>query len=98
MSAVGIDLGGTKIETQIFDDSWSVVSRQRQDTPRSYPELVQAMADQISWGLAQSQMRRWAWGQQGSSIRRTALRYGQFASHRHPTDIAAKIGRLDICE
>jgi predicted NBD/HSP70 family sugar kinase len=53
MSAVGIDLGGTKIETQIFDNNWAVIARQRQTTPQSYPELVAAMAAQIGWGLEQ---------------------------------------------
>ncbi len=54
MSAVGIDLGGTKIETQVFDDSWAVIARQRQTTPHTYPELVAEMAAQIGWGLDQA--------------------------------------------
>ncbi|MHA3915161.1 ROK family protein [Halovulum sp. GXIMD14793] len=54
MTAVGIDLGGTKIETQIFDDAWSVVARQRNDTPRSYPDLLRAVVEQIKWGIAQA--------------------------------------------
>ena len=54
MTAIGIDLGGTKIETQIFDDAWSVVSRQRCDTPQSYVELVDTVSDQIQWGMEQA--------------------------------------------
>ena len=54
MTAVGIDLGGTKIETQVFDNDWSLVNRQRRDTPRSYPDLVKAIAEQIEWSTAQT--------------------------------------------
>lgn len=49
MTAIGIDLGGTKIEAQVFDDAWSVSARHRCDTPREYPALVQAVTDQIRW-------------------------------------------------
>lgn len=54
MTAIGIDLGGTKIETQVFDDNWSVVARQRCDTPRDYAALVQVTAEQIRWGRGQA--------------------------------------------
>ena len=49
MIAVGIDLGGTKIEAQLFDAKWTRVAHRRIDTPRDYPGLVAAMADQIAW-------------------------------------------------
>lgn len=49
MIAAGIDLGGTKIETQIFDVSWACVDRCRIDTPHSYQDLVRALAGQIVW-------------------------------------------------
>lgn len=49
MIAAGIDLGGTKIEAQLFDARWRQVGRRRIDTPRDYPALVAAMADQIGW-------------------------------------------------
>lgn len=52
-TAAGIDLGGTKIETQIFDDAWQVIARQRVPTPSDYPALVQALADQVRWAEAQ---------------------------------------------
>lgn len=54
MSAIGIDLGGTKIETQIFDDAWAVVARKREDTPQEYDALVAVVAAQVSWGLGQT--------------------------------------------
>lgn len=54
MTAIGIDLGGTKIETQIFDENWAVVARQRHDTPRDYNALVSDVADQIDWGIRQT--------------------------------------------
>ena len=53
MSAIGIDLGGTKIETQVFDDAWTVVDRQRCETPKDYADLVDEVSDQIRWGMAQ---------------------------------------------
>jgi N-acetylglucosamine kinase len=49
MIAAGIDLGGTKIEAQVFAADWSVTDRRRIETPRDYPSLVAAMADQIAW-------------------------------------------------
>ena len=49
MIATGIDLGGTKIEAQVFAPDWTVAHRRRIDTPQDYDALVQAMADQIAW-------------------------------------------------
>lgn len=49
MIAAGIDLGGTKIEAQVFADDWSVVDRQRVATPGDYGDLVQTLADQVGW-------------------------------------------------
>ena len=47
--AAGIDLGGTKIEAQIFDSGWNRVETHRIPTPKTYPDLVAAMAQQIAW-------------------------------------------------
>lgn len=52
MIAAGIDLGGTKIEAQLFDHDWQVVDRKRVVTPKDYPGLVAAIADLIAWGDA----------------------------------------------
>lgn len=49
MIAAGIDLGGTKIEAQVFAPDWTQAERRRIDTPRDYGALVAAMADQIAW-------------------------------------------------
>lgn len=49
MIAAGIDLGGTKIEAQVFAPDWTVAHRRRIDTPRDYDALVAAMAGQIAW-------------------------------------------------
>lgn len=54
MKAAGIDLGGTKIEAQVFDDAWQMAARERWPTPKSYPELVQAMAGAVAWCEGQS--------------------------------------------
>lgn len=49
MEVLGIDLGGTKIEAQVFDRSWKIVDRRRVETPRDYPALIAAIAAQIAW-------------------------------------------------
>ena len=49
MTSGGIDLGGTKIEAQIFGPDWTLRDRRRIDTPRDYPALVAAMAQQVAW-------------------------------------------------
>ena len=49
MIATGIDLGGTKIEVQLFDADWRVVARDRRPTPTDYDALVQAVADAAHW-------------------------------------------------
>jgi N-acetylglucosamine kinase len=49
MIAAGIDLGGTKIEAQLFDSGWNRVETHRIATPKTYPELVAALAGQIAW-------------------------------------------------
>ena len=54
MTAVGIDLGGTKIATQIFGGHWNVVDQQRVKTPKSYDDLVTAIAQQVAWADAKT--------------------------------------------
>jgi predicted NBD/HSP70 family sugar kinase len=49
MIAGGIDLGGTKIEAQVFDQDWGLADRRRIATPAGYDALVAAMAGQIAW-------------------------------------------------
>jgi N-acetylglucosamine kinase len=49
MIAAGIDLGGTKIEAQVFDTAWKLADRRRIDTPTDYRSLVAAVTDQINW-------------------------------------------------
>lgn len=48
MKAVGLDLGGTKIEAQVFDDDWQVGQRERVATPKGYDDLVEAVAGLIA--------------------------------------------------
>ena len=54
MIAAGIDLGGTKIEAQVFDADWSLCVRNRWPTPKSYPDLVTAMGNAVAWCEGQS--------------------------------------------
>lgn len=52
--AAGIDLGGTKIEAQLFDGQWQSVDRRRWPTPKSYDELVAALRDAVAWSEHQA--------------------------------------------
>ena len=47
--AAGIDLGGTKIEAQLFDADWKVVADQRIATPVDYHGLLDAVAGLVAW-------------------------------------------------
>lgn len=49
MIAAGIDLGGTKIEAQLYAPDWSLAESRRVATPGDYPALLDALADQIAW-------------------------------------------------
>ena len=49
MIAIGIDLGGTKIEAQIFDADWACVDKHRVQTPQRYDAIVEAIVAQIAW-------------------------------------------------
>ncbi|AML53289.1 ROK family protein [Falsihalocynthiibacter arcticus] len=49
MRAAGIDLGGTKIELQVFGDDWEVVARKRVPTPQTYDALIAALAGLVTW-------------------------------------------------
>jgi len=52
MRAIGLDIGGTKIEAQVFDADWQVSERRRIATPTVYVDLVTAVAEQIAWAEA----------------------------------------------
>ncbi|MES2145025.1 MAG: ROK family protein [Pseudomonadota bacterium] len=97
MIAVGIDLGGTKIEAQIFDADWTRVAQRRIDTPRDYPGLVAAMADQIAWAGAQGGPRLPV-GIAAAGLVNPATGLALTANlaatgHPFPADIAATAGR-----
>lgn len=49
MIAAGIDLGGTKIEAQLFDANWDVADKRRLDTPKTYDALVATTAELVTW-------------------------------------------------
>lgn len=57
MKAIGLDLGGTKIEVQLFDQDWQVVARNRVTTPDDYPELISAVVSQIEWADKKAQQQ-----------------------------------------
>lgn len=49
MIAAGLDLGGTKIESQAFGPDWTLLRRRRRDTPRDYGALVAALSEEVAW-------------------------------------------------
>lgn len=51
----GIDLGGTKIETALFNSQLMPLAKHRLETPtQSYKELLDALLEQIAWLRGQS--------------------------------------------
>ncbi len=55
MIAAGIDLGGTKIETQLFDLDWKLIESQRVATPQNYDDLIDVLAKQVKWARARAE-------------------------------------------
>ncbi|MBU2994635.1 ROK family protein [Octadecabacter sp. 1_MG-2023] len=49
MTAIGLDLGGTKIEAQIFDADWQVEAKRRVETPKDYAPLLTSITDLVAW-------------------------------------------------
>ena len=49
MIAAGIDLGGSKLEAQIFNAEWTCVDRLRVKTPTTYDSLLQTLQEAIDW-------------------------------------------------
>ncbi|MEL6641231.1 MAG: ROK family protein [Pseudomonadota bacterium] len=97
MTVVGFDIGGTKIETQIFDDRWAEVARQRCETPTTYPALVATIADQIRWAEGQvGSLKSVGVGTAGLINPATGLALTAnlpATGHPFPTDIAKAISR-----
>ncbi len=95
MIAAGIDLGGTKIETQVFDEAWTLVGRRRRPTPAAYAALVDAMAEEVAWaeGAGAGAVGVAAAGlvNPGTGLALTANLAA--TGHPFPADIAARAGR-----
>ena len=97
MTAIGIDLGGTKIEAQVFDDAWSVVAKHRCDTLGDYAELVRTVGDQIRWaegpagGAAPTGIGAAGLVNPDTGLALTANLVA--TGHPFPADIAADVGR-----
>lgn len=53
--AIGIDIGGTKIEATVFDADWQPMHSQRVATPHdTYDNLITAISDQAKWAVMQA--------------------------------------------
>lgn len=49
-SAAGIDLGGTKIESTVFDADMAAIASRRRATPRGdYAQLLAAVEEEVTW-------------------------------------------------
>ena len=53
MGAIGIDIGGTKIELQVFDAAWARIGRERWPTPADYVGLLEAVAALVGGAQAE---------------------------------------------
>lgn len=49
MIAAGIDLGGTKVEAQLFDDHWKLRQKMRLVTPQTYDGLLSSLNQAVQW-------------------------------------------------
>ena len=55
---LGIDVGGTKIDCAIFDDTLNAVDRRQIATvTHSYPEFIEAVAGLLAWADARTSER-----------------------------------------
>jgi len=61
MKSIGIDVGGTKVEAQVFTTEFTVLAASLRDTPRNYRDLVDTVADLIHWGRSE-------WGVQATGV------------------------------
>jgi len=98
MIAAGIDLGGTKLEAQLFAEGWVQRGSRRIDTPGEYGVLVHAVCDQIRWIEAEAGRADLpiGIGAPGLVDPQTGLvTMANLAAHGHPfpADIAARAGR-----
>jgi N-acetylglucosamine kinase len=96
MIAAGIDLGGTKIEAQVFADDWSLAARHRWHTPRDYSDIVQAMASAIRWSATHGNVLPIGISAAGLVNPATGLALTSnlpATGHPFPADIAVAAGR-----
>ena len=96
MIAAGMDIGGTKIEAQIFDADWQQVARHRAETPDGYPEFLGAIADMAKWVEAQAGRIPIGLGSAGLVSPETGMALTAnlpATGHRLVEDVAAKVER-----
>lgn len=98
MQAAGIDIGGSKIEAQLFDAHWQMAAKMRWPTPKGdYSAQVAAMAQAVGWCMDQGG-RTLPIGVSAAGlinpVTGLALTANLAASGRpFAADIAAKVGR-----
>ena len=96
MIAAGIDIGGTKIEAQVFNADWQQVTRHRSDTPGAYAEFLDAIADTVAWIEEQAGGVPVGLGSAGLVNPETGVALtANLPATGHPlvADVAAKVGR-----
>lgn len=47
MTAIGLDIGGTKMELRVYNDAWELTGQQRRQTPQKYEDLLTEIASLV---------------------------------------------------
>jgi len=95
MTAIGLDIGGTKIELQAFDDDFALILRARIATPADYDGLIDAIAGLVRDAEAQCGAVPVGLSAAGLINRATglALTANLAATGKpFPADVAARVG------
>ncbi|MFN4170307.1 MAG: ROK family protein [Pseudorhodobacter sp.] len=96
MTAIGLDIGGTKIEMQVFGPDWALIARDRAPTPRDYPALLDAVAALVAAAERVGGHAPVGISAAGLVDRRSGLAMTSnlpATGRPFPADLAARIGR-----
>ncbi len=96
MTAIGIDIGGTKIEMQVFADDWTRIHRSRCATPKDYTALLDAIAGLVAEADTLAGPAPLGISAAGTIDRRTGLAVTSNLPAQgkpFPADLVARLGR-----
>lgn len=101
MAVAGIDLGGTKSEVRVFDQTWAEIARRRDPTPQDYPALLALLKDQVDWAEAQvGHLLPVGLGTAGRFVPESGRGFAAnlpITGHPFAEDLAQAIGRSVTC-